>query len=107
VWHRVRSVPIGWPALGVVSVGWLWDGLQLRGGGLFHDQTEAAFSFAALWLVFVLLLIAAWDLFVAIDDNAEDPSVGFGPQRFPNWVRTVLVPAAFVIGIVLGHLFWP
>lgn len=104
--RRIRSLPIGWPVVGLMALGWLWTGLQLGSGGVFHSRVAAAVSFAALWLVLVLVLMAAWDLFVAIDDNPEIPSLGFGRQRFPAWLQPWLVPAAFLIGLLLGHWYW-
>jgi|ERR1700736_3926734 len=105
-YRGLSSLKFGWPALGIMALGWGWDAWQLRRAGLFAGHVAVAASFAALWLVFVLLLIAAWDLLIALDDDAENPSLGFGPQRAPSWLRSVLTPIAFVVGLVLGHLYW-
>lgn len=105
-WRRIRRLRVGWPALALMALGWLWGGLQLGSGGVFHGLLGAAVSFAALWLVLVLLLMAAWDLFVAFDENPEIPSLGFGRQRFPAWLQLWLVPAAFLMGLLLGHRYW-
>jgi hypothetical protein len=73
---------------------------------------EAAISFAATWVVFVLFLMAAWDLAIAFDEEPDDPSLGFGRVKYPPWLQPLLggarlfVLAAFLLGLVLGHWFW-
>src|SRR5919199_4108311 len=103
---RATTIRVGWPALAVMALGWLFSFWQVQPGGLFHGLVEVEISFDAFWLVFVLLAMATWDLLVALDEDQDDPSLGFGPQRFPAWLRAWLVPIAFIVGIVLGHLFW-
>jgi hypothetical protein len=117
--HAVRSVPIGWPALVLVAIGLVWDFFQLRPGGVFNGRpnphqinTAAAISFAATWVVFILFLMAAWDLAIAFDDEPDDPSLGFGQVKYPPWLQPLLggarlfVLAAFLLGLMLGHWFW-
>ena len=117
--HAMRSMPIGWPALVLTAAGLVWAYFQLRPGGIFYgrpqaDQanTVAAISFAAAWVIFVLFLMAAWDLVIALDEEPDEPSLGFGPLRFPDWLEPLLggnrwfVLASFVLGLLLGHWFW-
>ena len=99
-------IRVGWPALALMVLGWIFSFLEVQPGRLFHGLVDVEVSFDAFWLIVVLLGIATWDLFVALDEDQDDPSLGFGPQRFPPWLRPWLVPVAFLVGIVLGHLFW-
>ena len=52
--------------------------------------------------------MAAWDLWIAIDDDPGSPSLGFGPQShwIPRRLRSYLFPLSFVAGAYLGHKFW-
>lgn len=110
--------PIGWPALVLVALGFGWDVWQFR-SGRFAGRPPVAFSFAAFWLVAVLLLMALWDLIVAWDDDPTSPSLGFdrpgdpilgfSARTFPHvpvFLRPWLAPAAFLVGLLLGHKFW-
>jgi hypothetical protein len=103
---QASTIRVGWPALGIMVAGWIFSYLEVQPGRLFHGLVEVEISFDAFWLVFVVLAMATWDLFVALDDEQDDPSLGFGPQRFPAWLRPWVVPMAFLAGIVLGHLFF-
>ncbi len=104
--HRLRRLQVGWPALGVAIAGWVWAAWQMRDDGWFGGDIEVAVSFGAFWVVVVLLAMALWDFLVAIDDDPGNPSLGFGPQRFPSSLAAWLTPVSLIIGLLLGHWFW-
>jgi amino acid transporter len=109
--EKAARARIGWPAIVVIAAaGWVWDLVQYFGGGRlrYGNDPSVAISFAAMWLVLVLWVMAAWDLWIAIDDDPGSPSLGFGPQNhwIPRRLRSYLFPLSFVIGAYLGHKFW-
>jgi hypothetical protein len=62
-------------------------------------------SFAGLWLVLGLLGFAVADtvrLLRARRAGAPDPE----PQPHPPAWLTLVVPAAFLLGVLLGHMAW-
>jgi hypothetical protein len=109
--EKAARAPIGWPAIVVIAAGgWLWDLIEFFVPGRLRmgDDPSASISFGAMWLVFVLWCMAAWDLWIAIDDDVGSPSLGFGPQNgwIPRRLRAYLFPLSFVLGAFLGHKYW-
>lgn len=85
---------VGRLALGLLAAGWLAASAAAGWGAV---TVPVAASAGALWLVAVLLAFAVWDLFVSVELAP--------PQRMPSWLGTVLVPVAFLAGLILGRLF--
>jgi hypothetical protein len=69
---------------------------------------EIAVSAGMAWLVFLMFVLALWDL--AAMATRFMPYLSWLPQhRLPPWlhpIRSSFVIIAFMYGIVLGH-FWP
>jgi hypothetical protein len=74
----------------------------------FAPNRDVAISAGAAELLFLILLVAAWDLVAMATQFA--PYLAWLPQHpVPPWlqpVRSSLVVIAFAYGILLGHFFW-
>lgn len=103
----LRSLPSGRIAFGLLAAGWAWALVAIP---LRVFSPEVAASFAAFWLVVVLLAVSVWDLFLTIVLRLRNPGIELAEeQRLPAWLRpwaTWFVPAGLLVGIAFGHRFW-
>jgi hypothetical protein len=96
--RRARSAPAGRFAGALIAAGWAAAFLLFRG------NWDVVISASAFWLVAVLFLLAAWELFMIV---AGMPGIAVLPRR--KWMaqlQTWLVPAGLVAGLLFGHYLW-
>jgi hypothetical protein len=103
--NQLRSLPVGWAALGIILAGTA-AAIVLTVNGVL-DYGTAGFA-AAVVLMGTLLGLAAWDLFVAV---LETKLLKIAiPRKITLGVRPGVVPylspGAFAIGLLIGHQFW-
>ena len=103
---RVWRLPVGWAALALIGLAALGCVIAYAIGWL--DFGTAGFA-AAASLVATLLGLAIWDLVVGLLAVTWAPHLSLPDRitfRLPRQVVPVLTPAAFVIGLYIGHELW-
>ena len=103
--HQLRTLPVGWAALGIIAAG-VVAAIVLTVTGVL-DYGTAGFA-GAVVVMGTLLGLAAWDLFVAI---LETKLLKLAiPRKITLGVRPGVVPylspGAFALGLLIGHQFW-
>lgn len=101
-----RDLPVGWAALSLIGAGVVWAVFASVTGRL--DYGTAGFE-AGLVLMGTLLGLAVWDLFVSVRAIRDAVYLALPYQitlDLPRRVVPVLSPAAFLIGILIGHQYW-
>jgi hypothetical protein len=103
---RYRSLPVGWAALLILGLAIAAAVLLTVTGRLWWGA--AAFG-AGVALTGIMLGLATWDLFVDLLAQRDAPNLAL-PRRIalglPRQVVPFLSPAAFAIGILIGHQYW-
>ena len=103
---RIRSLPVGWAALLIIGLGIVWAVFATLTGRLYYGT--AGFE-AGVVLMGTLLGLAVWDLFVTLWAMRGAAYLALPRQitlNLPRRVVPVLSPAAFLIGILIGHQYW-
>lgn len=103
---RAWRLPVGWAALALIGLAALGSVIAYATGRL--DFGTAGFA-AAASLVATLLGLAIWDLVVGLLALTWAPHLSLPDRitfRLPRQVVPVLTPAAFVIGLYIGHRLW-
>ncbi len=104
--NRIRSLPVGWAALVIICAGIVWAVFATLTGRL--DFGSAGFE-AGVVLMGTLLGLAVWDLFVTLGAMRYAVYLALPEQitlKLSRRVVPVLSPAAFLIGILIGHQYW-
>lgn len=99
-------LPVGWAALTLIGLAAVGLAIAYAIGWL--ESGTAAFA-AAASLVATLLGLAVWDLVVGLLALKWAPHLSLPHRitfRLPRQVIPVLTPAAFVIGLYIGHRLW-
>ena len=103
---RLRSLPVGWTALGIIIAGVIYAVVATVTGRL--DYGTAGFV-AAVILIGTLLGLAGWDLFVGLMAMRGAAYLAL-PRKLtgelPRWAVPYLSPIAFLIGLLVGHEYW-
>jgi hypothetical protein len=93
-------LPVEEQVVTVLLIGWL-----LAAAATLPAHRYPVFAAAcAFWLAFVMLAVAAWDLWVTMFGGR--PLEPFDPGRGPAWLRSWMVPCALVAGLLFGHWVW-
>lgn len=104
--QQLRSLRVGWAAIllngtgVVVALVAAWSGAVNYG--------TAGFAVGVL-MTGTLLGLAGWDLFLTLLAAKHAPYLALPERvtlRLPPRVVPVLSPAAFLIGVVIGHQIW-
>jgi hypothetical protein len=96
--RRARAIRAGRVASVLIAIGWAGAFIAFRG------NWDVVISAAAFWLVFVLFVLAAWELVLMLTGSRD---IGVLPRN--KWllsIETWLVPAALVVGLFFGHYLW-
>ncbi len=104
--ERLRSLPVGWAAVLLNGAGIVAAFASAWSGAV--DYGTAGFAFGVL-LTGTLLGLAGWDLFVTLLAKRHAPYLALPERitlRLPPRVVPILSPAAFLIGVLIGHLIW-
>ncbi len=105
----LRNFPVGRIGLLLIIVALV---VAVFGANAARIETDAAFFLPALCVVGLLAVIDAWDLLIASAARQTAPYLAL-PERIelPAWIlespiAQYLPPAALILGLLAGHLFW-
>lgn len=102
----LRKLPVGWAALLVSSIGVVVS-IALTLAGVV-DYGVAGFL-AALIIVGTMLGLAAWDFAVGLLALRHTPELALPHEvtlHIDPRVVPYLSPAAFAVGLLIGHQYW-
>jgi hypothetical protein len=101
-----RSLPVGWAALLILLLAAAAAIVLTVSGRLYWAVSAFGVGVA---LTGIMLGLATWDLFVDLLAQRDAPDLAL-PRRItlglPRKVVPFLSPAAFAIGIFIGHQYW-
>lgn len=104
--EQLRSLHVGWAAIVLNGTGIVVALVAAWSGAV--DRGTAGFAVGVL-LTGTLLGLASWDLFVTLLAMKHAPYLALPERitlRLPPRVVPFLSPAAFLGGVLIGHLVW-